>query len=235
MYIRPPLCLPVGWYVCVLSQDWLFYKRPGNLGAVLSLAVPRTVLFWTEISDVVPGIYWSRSSNLGVTTPNAPVTTESTLVFLFFLTLLPDLAVCQDVANPAVIQKKTIAFFCSLSTTTLSGWFPLDLGDFKWGKGLPVHYPRHLVVLLSVHSFHLTSCYFVLNSHWGTFGQPATWVLSGVVDSYSTRTTITTRSEAVSFKLAFLPAGRISLCLPVSGTAYAGVCSSRIVPPPVLH
>lgn len=101
----------MGWYVCVLSQDWLFYKRPGNLGAVLSLAVPRTVLFWTEISDVVPGIYWSRSSNLGVTTPNAPVTTESTLVFLFFLTLLPDLAVCQDVANPAVIQKKTIAFF----------------------------------------------------------------------------------------------------------------------------
>lgn len=58
------------------------------------------------------------------------------------------------------------------------------LGDFRWGKDLPVHYPRHLVVLLSVHSFHLTSCYFVLNSHWGTFAQPATWVLSGVVDSY---------------------------------------------------
>ncbi|KAL4009015.1 hypothetical protein ACER0C_002867 [Sarotherodon galilaeus] len=34
-----------------------------------------------EISDVVPGICWSHSPSLGVTTPSAPTTTETTVTF----------------------------------------------------------------------------------------------------------------------------------------------------------
>ncbi|KAK7881943.1 hypothetical protein WMY93_028117 [Mugilogobius chulae] len=62
---------------CTLSD-------PGSLRVLRSiLAVPRTELFWTEMSDVDSGICCSHSSSLGVTAPSAPITTGTTVAFTF--------------------------------------------------------------------------------------------------------------------------------------------------------
>ncbi|XP_051261435.1 sialic acid-binding Ig-like lectin 12 isoform X2 [Dicentrarchus labrax] len=64
----------------------VLYQRPGSLRVLRSiLAVPRTALFWTEASDVVPGICWSHSPSLGVTAPRAPTTTGITLALTFHI------------------------------------------------------------------------------------------------------------------------------------------------------
>lgn len=39
------------------------------------LAVLHTAVFWTETSDLIPGICWSRFPSLGVTALRAPTTT----------------------------------------------------------------------------------------------------------------------------------------------------------------
>lgn len=52
------------WAVFVL-QVWVFCRRPESLKVLCSiLAVPWTVLSWTEISDAIPGIYCSNSTSL---------------------------------------------------------------------------------------------------------------------------------------------------------------------------
>ncbi|PWA28582.1 hypothetical protein CCH79_00013551 [Gambusia affinis] len=62
----------------------VLYQRPGSLRVLRSiLAVPRTAHFWTEMSDVVPGICCSHCSSLGVTAPRVPMTTGTTVVFTF--------------------------------------------------------------------------------------------------------------------------------------------------------
>ena len=69
-----------------LSQPRVLYQRSGSLRVLRSiLAVLSTALFWTESSDVVPGICWSHSSSLGVTAPSAPITTGTTLTFTFHI------------------------------------------------------------------------------------------------------------------------------------------------------
>lgn len=76
-----------------------------------SLTVPRVALFWTEISDVVPGTCGSHSPRLWVTVPSAPITTGTTLAFTLHILcsssfspwcflkllvfLLPDVAVAR--------------------------------------------------------------------------------------------------------------------------------------------
>lgn len=47
-------------------------------------SVASTALFWTEISDVVPGIYWNHSSSLGITAHNAPATTVVFISHILF-------------------------------------------------------------------------------------------------------------------------------------------------------
>ena len=74
-----------GCYVC-LPQPRVLYQRPGSLRVLRSiLAVPSTAVFWTESSDVVPGIYWSHSFSRGVTAPSAPFTSGTTLAFTFHI------------------------------------------------------------------------------------------------------------------------------------------------------
>ncbi len=105
----------------------------GSLRVLCSiLAVPRTALFWTEISDVVPGICSSHSPSLGVTALRALITTGTTVAFTphiffssscspwyfssflcsFFLMLL----------SLGIATSITTAFFRCLSTTTMSSW-----------------------------------------------------------------------------------------------------------------
>lgn len=43
-----------------------------------------TALFWTEISDVVPGIYWNHSSSLGITAHCTPATTAVFISHILF-------------------------------------------------------------------------------------------------------------------------------------------------------
>ncbi|XP_067435009.1 putative ferric-chelate reductase 1 [Thunnus thynnus] len=65
---------------CSGSPAQVLYQRPGSLRVLCSiLGVPRTALFWTETSDVVPGICWSHSPSLWVTAPSAPITTGTTV------------------------------------------------------------------------------------------------------------------------------------------------------------
>ena len=76
------LLTPVG-DMC-LPQPWVVHQSPGSLRVLRSiLAVPITALFWTESSDVVPGICWSHSSSLGVTAPSVPITTGTALTLTF--------------------------------------------------------------------------------------------------------------------------------------------------------
>ena len=73
-----------GWYC--LPKPRVLYQRPGGLRVLCSiLAVPRTVLFWTEVSEVDPEISWSPSPSLGVTAPSAPITTGIALVLTFHI------------------------------------------------------------------------------------------------------------------------------------------------------
>ncbi|XP_054628923.1 uncharacterized protein LOC129179559 isoform X3 [Dunckerocampus dactyliophorus] len=59
------------------SRAQVLYQRPGSWRVLRSiLAVPRTALFWTEMSDVSPGICWSHFSSVGDTVPIAPMTTD---------------------------------------------------------------------------------------------------------------------------------------------------------------
>lgn len=41
------------------------YQRPGNQRVSAQLAF--SALFWTKVSQVIPGIYWSQLPCLGVT------------------------------------------------------------------------------------------------------------------------------------------------------------------------
>ena len=70
IYINKFPSHPCGWYVGLRVMHSILY-------------IPSTALFWTERSDVVPGICWSHSSSLGVTAPSAPITTGTTLAFTF--------------------------------------------------------------------------------------------------------------------------------------------------------
>uniref|UniRef100_A0A674P3J4 Kinesin-like protein n=1 Tax=Takifugu rubripes TaxID=31033 RepID=A0A674P3J4_TAKRU len=61
----------------------VLYQRPGSLRVLRRiLAVPRTVLFWREISDLVSAICWSHLLSLGVTAPSVPITTGTTVSFM---------------------------------------------------------------------------------------------------------------------------------------------------------
>ncbi|XP_049610708.1 transcription factor ETV7 isoform X1 [Syngnathus scovelli] len=69
----------------------VLYQRPGSLRVLRSIfAVPSTALFWTEMSDVFPGICFSHSSSLGVTAPSAPMTTECRFLSDYVYNLLCD-------------------------------------------------------------------------------------------------------------------------------------------------
>ena len=82
IYIKNSLLTPVGG-MCLCSTSVL-HQRPGSLRILRSiLAVLSTAHFWTETSDVVPAICWSHSSSLGVTASSAPITTGTTLAFIF--------------------------------------------------------------------------------------------------------------------------------------------------------
>lgn len=54
----------LGWKVYWIHMPWR-----------IIFAVPRTTLFWTEISDITPGICWSHWLNLGGSCPDAAVIT----------------------------------------------------------------------------------------------------------------------------------------------------------------
>ncbi|TWW54402.1 Integrin alpha-6 VLA-6 [Takifugu flavidus] len=71
--VGPGLASSFGYDVAVADFNVMtrvLYQRPGSLRVLRRiLAVPRTALFWTEISGVVPGICWSHLLRLGVTAP----------------------------------------------------------------------------------------------------------------------------------------------------------------------
>uniref|UniRef100_A0AAX7UZ72 Immunoglobulin V-set domain-containing protein n=1 Tax=Astatotilapia calliptera TaxID=8154 RepID=A0AAX7UZ72_ASTCA len=109
-----------GYYLCGVRRNFAH-----NVFSAVLLEVE-------EISDVIPGICWSHSPSLGVTTPSAPITTGTTVTFTlhilsssslsplyfssfscsFFLILL---------SFGTATSITTAVFFC-LSTTTMSGW-----------------------------------------------------------------------------------------------------------------
>lgn len=103
--------------------------------------------------------------------------------FSFFSLSFPTLLSARMWQTQRLFKRKQLHFLFLVNHHIV--WL-VSIGSWglQVGKRSSCTLSQDLVVLLSVHSFHLTSCYFVLNSHWGTFGQPATWVLSGVVDSY---------------------------------------------------
>lgn len=69
-------------WVLFFLQSQVFYQRFGSLRNLCCvLAVPRTALFWTEISDVILEICWSHSPSFGVT---ACAISSVTFTFLIF-------------------------------------------------------------------------------------------------------------------------------------------------------
>ncbi|TWW56342.1 Plexin-A1 [Takifugu flavidus] len=87
------------------SNWWtqVLYQRPGSLRVMNRiLTVPRTALFWTEISDVVPGICWNHLLS--------PWYFSSFSCSFFLMLLLLGIA------------TSIITVFRCLSTTTMSGW-----------------------------------------------------------------------------------------------------------------
>lgn len=96
------------YYLCAYAFLNLRSFTRGSLRLLCSiLAVPRTALFWTETSVVVPGIRWSLSPSLGVLTPYwSPVGRlrlrflhqfrlffQALVLFSHITPLLPDVAV----------------------------------------------------------------------------------------------------------------------------------------------
>ncbi|TWW68189.1 hypothetical protein D4764_02G0012300 [Takifugu flavidus] len=168
----------------------VLYQRPGGLRVLRRiLAVPRTVLFWTEISGVVPSICWSIYSAW-------PLVLLQLLLFL-----LPDVAT----------SITTTVFWC-LSTTTMSGWLATTIlsvwiwkshrilaclfsttfggvshlvrGTSSPYSDVPVHYASHLVMPFHVCPAcqHLAPCCDVLDCLRGISTQSAPGVWSGMVD-----------------------------------------------------
>ena len=80
------ICCPALWsativFKCVLYIFFL-YQRLWSPRALRSiLAVLSNVLFWTEISNVVPGVCCSHQSSLRVIVPSAPIITGTTAAF----------------------------------------------------------------------------------------------------------------------------------------------------------
>lgn len=52
---------------------WAVFFSPFKLRSIC--VVPRTAIFWTEMSDVFHGICCSHTSSIGVTTQSAPIIT----------------------------------------------------------------------------------------------------------------------------------------------------------------
>lgn len=61
-----PFIPPCRWYRCD-PQARVLYQRPGSLGLCAVLCL----FLWTDTSDVIPGVFWSHSSNFRVTAPTA--------------------------------------------------------------------------------------------------------------------------------------------------------------------
>lgn len=106
-------------------QAQILYHTPGSLRVRHSvLAVLRTVLFWTEASDVAPGI----SSSLEVTTRHIPVT-RATFAFAFHIFFCSFLLM---LLSAGIETSVTTVLFFSLLTTTIwsafSGASHQDLG-----------------------------------------------------------------------------------------------------------
>ena len=70
------------WAVLCHLQTRVPYQRPGSLRVLRWIvAVASIVLFWTEVSGVIPGICWIHPPSLGVTAPISPITTGITVAF----------------------------------------------------------------------------------------------------------------------------------------------------------
>lgn len=68
--------------MCVLPA-WVLEERPGSLRVLHSIvAVPRTALLNTEMSDVVPEFCWSNSPCFGIA---ASIPIGTTLDFTFYI------------------------------------------------------------------------------------------------------------------------------------------------------
>uniref|UniRef100_A0A669AZ21 mitogen-activated protein kinase kinase kinase n=1 Tax=Oreochromis niloticus TaxID=8128 RepID=A0A669AZ21_ORENI len=149
------------------------------------LAVPRTALFWTEISDVVPGICWSHSPSLGVTAPSAPITTGTTVTFTlhilsssslspwyfssfscsFFLMLL---------SFGTATSITTAVFFC-LSTTTMSGWLATTILSVCIWKSHRILARSFSITLGGISHFDLGTSR-LYSAQMFLYTMPATWL-----------------------------------------------------------
>lgn len=68
----------------------VLYQRPRRLKVLYSiLTAPNSTLFWIEISDFLPAIFWSHFYSLGATVPSSNYLklTEITLAFTFHIFL----------------------------------------------------------------------------------------------------------------------------------------------------
>jgi len=66
------------FFCLLLDTVQLLYQTPGSLRVLQCiLVVPRTALFWAEISEVAPRICWSHSPSLGL----MALTTGTTVAF----------------------------------------------------------------------------------------------------------------------------------------------------------
>ena len=133
---------------CLWTTFQVLYQGPGSLRVLGS--VPSNALFWTEISDVVPGNCWSHQSSLGVAVPSAPISTGTSIALMFFLVLPSfwcywhhqfvslDLEVPQDL-NPLVLNH---LWRCLPSS-------PWDLNSIL-STDISVYYRCYLVVVFHV-------------------------------------------------------------------------------------
>lgn len=133
-----------------------------TLRLLLSIvAVPRPSLFWTEISDVAPGICRSHSPSFRVTAPSAPITTETFTLCIFSSSSFSPMvffssflcSVFRMLLSPEIAASITTAGRLAITRVSIWSW----LG----------HSPPP-----AAHTA-FTTCWYVLDCLGGISAQPA--------------------------------------------------------------
>uniref|UniRef100_A0A3B3IPY8 Serpin domain-containing protein n=1 Tax=Oryzias latipes TaxID=8090 RepID=A0A3B3IPY8_ORYLA len=81
-----------------------------------------TALFWTERSEVFPGMCCSHSSSLGVIAPSAPITTDTTVTFNFHALSISSL-------SPWYFFSFSCSFFLMFPSTTNIFFSPFSISS----------------------------------------------------------------------------------------------------------
>lgn len=118
-------------YILIIPHlIWLLYTSTKALHSIF--AIPSTALFWTEMSDVIPGICRRHLLSLGVTAPSAPIS---------MVMMVPIFA-------PLLSRVFFFRLWPSSWCAHVCLWF--HLGSWFWHKLVPVQPSFHLVCSLTV-------------------------------------------------------------------------------------